>query len=134
MARSRRRPKPEFSLNIFQGTDPKTRRQGWIFLVQTVKEFVSFNYEIVLSATVEKNAITLHISGIHAPLMVMPGLGPAKGWVLIDDIVGSYTLTVRKLNKEVNDFRIVIGSDGLEVHGKSQQPFVTIGTEPLPLD
>lgn len=133
MARAKTIQDPDYTLNIFRGTDPKSRQEGWIFLVRTVKEFVSFAYEILLSVSVEGHEITLQISGIHAPLLAMPGVGPAKGLVLLKDIHGSYSLTVKKLNKGVNTFKIAVGPEGIKVREKPPQPFITLATDPLPL-
>jgi len=134
MARSRKSKEPEYRLNIFRARDPKSLQDGWVFLVRTVKEFVSFNYEILLSSAVEKNSITLKITGIHAPLLVMPGIGPAKGSVFLHDLHGPYALTVKKLNKEVNDFKIVLRNERAEVRNVSAKPFITLHTDALPLD
>ena len=134
MARSKKTKEPEYTLNIFRAQDPKTLHEGWVFLVRTVKEFVSFNYEILLSSTLGKNAITLKITGIHAPLLVMPGIGPAKGSVFLRDLVGPYALTVKKLNKEVNEFKIVLRDEIAHIRSVPDQPFITIRTEALPLD
>ena len=134
MARPKKRREPEYTLNIFRGTDPKTQQAGWIFMVRTIKEFVSFSYEILLSAAVEERVITIQISGIHAPLMVMPGVGPAKGVVLVKDILGSYTLIVRKLNKELNTFTIIVGPESVHLRDQPPQPFITVATDPLPVD
>lgn len=134
MARRKKTRDPEYTLNIFRGTHPKSRQEGWIFLVRTVKEFVSFNYEILLSSTVKDRTITLQISGIHAPLMVMPGVGPAKGMVLLSDISGDYSLVVKKLNKEVNVYQIHVGSDRVQLEERPPQPFITVLTQPPPLD
>jgi hypothetical protein len=133
MARTKPQRDPEYTLNIFRGTDPKSRHEGWIFLVRTVKEFVSFDYEILLSGSVAEHEITLQISGIHAPLLAMPGVGPAKGWVLLRDIQGPYTLTVKKLNKEVDTFKIVVGPEAVKLREKPPHPFIALSTEPLVL-
>lgn len=134
MARPKKTKDPEYTLNIFRAQDPKSLQDGWVFLVRTVKEFVSFNYEILLTSEVTKNAITLKITGIHAPLLVMPGIGPAKGSVFLRELQGPYALTVKKLNKEVNDFKIVLRNGRAEIRNIPAQPFITIQTEALPLD
>lgn len=134
MVRAKKAREPEYRLNIFRGTDPKTRQEGWIFYVRTVKEFVSFNYEILLTATVQGREITLQISGIHAPLMVMPGVGPAKGTALLKDIQGPYDLIVKKLNKEVTSFAITLGDDRVSLDRTPPHPFIQVSAEPLSLN
>lgn len=134
MARLKKAKEPEYTLNIFRAQDPRSLQEGWVFLVRTVKVFVSFNYEILLSGAVDKNAITLKINGIHAPLLVMPGIGPAKGSVFLRDLHGPYALTVKKLNKGVNDFKIVLQTARAQIRSTPDHPFITIGTEALPLD
>ena len=133
MARPKKSKEPEYTLNIFRAQDPKSLQDGWVFLVRTVKEFVSFNYEILLSSAVATNAITLKITGIHAPLLVMPGIGPAKGSVFLHDLNGPYALTVKKLNKDANDFKIVLRNERAEIRKVPDKPFITIHTDALPL-
>ena len=133
MAKAKKPREPEYTLNIFRGTDPKTRQEGWIFFVRTIKEFMSFDYEIILSAAIQDHSITLTISGIHAPLLVMPGVGPAKGIALLKDLHGSYSLTVKKLNKEVNIFKITFGPGGAQVRERPPHPFIAVAAVPLPV-
>ncbi len=134
MARAKKHREPEYRLNIFRGRDPKTRQEGWMFVVRTVKEFVSFNYEIVLSGATSGRTITLQISGIHAPLMVMPGVGPAKGMVLLKDLNGSYTLTVKKLSREINTFNLSVGPEEVHVEEGPPHAFITVSADPVDLD
>ena len=131
MTKGKKHREPEYRLNIYRGSDPKTREEGWLFYVRTVKEFVSFNYEILLSGTTHDRAITVQINGIHAPLMVMPGVGPAKGVIVFKDLQGEYTLSVKKLHRELNTFTLSVGPERARVEQGPPHPFITVSVEPL---
>ena len=131
MTKGKKHREPEYRLNIYRGIDPTTCQAGWLFYVRTVKEFVSFNYEILLSGTTNERAITVQINGIHAPLMVMPGVGPAKGVIMFKDLQGEYTLHVKKLHRELNTFVLSVGTERAHVQHGPPHPFITVSVEPL---
>ncbi len=89
MPRKKKRREPEYSLHVFHYHDDRTRRDLQIFLVQTIKEFTSFNYEILLDAVMRERLIQLKILGLRTTPLIMPGVGPAKGHREFTNLRGS---------------------------------------------
>jgi len=69
---------PDYTLNVFHHKDKETNVRSVVFLVQTTKVFVSFQYDILLQAKQEGDAVHIKVQGLHAPELLMPGSGPAR--------------------------------------------------------
>ena len=122
---------PDYTLNIFQGTDPESNEACISFVVQTTKIFVSFQYDILVDASVDGRTITLTIKGLHAPELLMPGSGPAYGAVNLTGLLGHYSLAVIKQDKTVNAFDIDIGEKEVTVLRSPKETFMTLSTESI---
>jgi hypothetical protein len=133
MPRKKKHRDPEYSLHVFHYYDDQTRRALQVFLVQTVKEFTSFNYEILLDAVMRERLIQLKILGLRTTPMIMPGVGPAKGRCDHTNLRGSYTLSVIKLNGETNDFQVDVTPTQISIHGTPMNPFIIVSSTPVPL-
>jgi hypothetical protein len=133
MPRKKKQRDPEYSLHIFHHFDERTRRALQVFLVQTVKEFTSFNYEILLDAVVLERLIQLKIQGLRTTPLIMPGVGPAEGHREFTNLQGSYNLSVVKLNGETNDFQVDVTPSQISIQGNPVHPFIIISNTPLPL-
>ena len=123
---------PEYSLHIFHHFDERTRKTLQVFLVQTIKEFTSFNYEILLEAALEDRCIHLKILGLRTTPLIMPGIGPARGRRDFTNLRGSYELDVMKLDRETNQFRLDVTSSRIAVKGTPTHPFIIVSTNPIP--
>jgi hypothetical protein len=124
---------PEYSLNIFHHYDEKIKRNVIVFLVQTIRIFVSFRYEILLEETVHGSVIDLKIVGLHVPELLMPQTGPAAGQRDFQELQGSYTLNVSKQDKTLNIFQIEILPDTVEIKQKPNNTFLIVSNEPVSL-
>ena len=69
---------PNYTLIIFHHYDEKVKRNVVVFLVQTTKIFVSFRYEILLEEELVDHEISLQITGLHVPELLLPQTGPAQ--------------------------------------------------------
>jgi hypothetical protein len=133
MPRRKKHRDPEYSLHVFHYLDERTRRTLQVFLVHTVKEFTSFNYEILLDAVLRERLIQLKILGLRTTPLIMPGVGPAKGHRDFTNLRGSYSLSIIKLDGETNDFQLDITPSQIAVHGNPPHPFITVTNTPVPL-
>jgi hypothetical protein len=122
---------PEYRLNIFYRYDEQTRQNKLVFLVRTVQEFVSFNYEIMLEEKVEGNIILLNIGGLNTPSSLMPGTGPARGKREFTGLKGLYALVVKKPDDTSNDFKIKILPDQVLIVESPKHPFVLLSNQPV---
>ena len=124
---------PDYTLNIFHHYDEKTKKNVVVFLVQTTKIFVSFQYEILLENGVAGDQINLRISGLHIPELLMPHTGPAQGRYDYTNLDGLYKLSVTKQDKTVNEFSIHISPSTVEIRHKPRTPFILISSDPVSL-
>jgi hypothetical protein len=133
MPRRKQHHDPEYSLHVFHHYDDRSRRALQIFLVQTIKEFTSFNYEILLDAVMHERLIQLKILGLRTTPLIMPGVGPAKGHRDFSSLRGSYNLSVIKLNGETNDFQLDVAPSRIAIHGNPAHPFIVVSNTPVPV-
>jgi hypothetical protein len=131
MPRKKKQHDPEYALHVFHHFDERTRRTLQIFLVQTIKEFTSFNYEILLDAALREKEIHLKILGLRTTPLIMPGIGPAEGRRDFTDLRGAYELNVIKLDGETNQFHLDVATSRITVKGNPSHPFITVSTRPL---
>jgi len=124
---------PEYTLNVYRRIDEASQEETVVFLVQTTRVFVSFRYEILLASEVEPGAVRIDILGLHAPSILMPESGPARGFREFAGLNGMYLVSVRKQDKSVNEFEIKIAKKGIEVVKTPSNPFIGISTEAVDL-
>ena len=133
MPRKKKQRDPEYSLHIFHHYDERVRKTLQVFLVQTAKEFTSFNYEILLDVAVEDRVIQLRILGLRTTPLIMPGIGPARGRRDFTDLRGSYLLSVIKLDGETNEFQLDMNPSNVDIGGAPSSAFITVSNKPVPL-
>ncbi|HEY6952716.1 MAG TPA: hypothetical protein VI758_09935, partial [Bacteroidota bacterium] len=63
----KKKHEPEYTLHVFHGSRPETNEAVTAFVVETVREFVSFNYEIPLESVIDGTSISLRIHGLRVP-------------------------------------------------------------------
>jgi hypothetical protein len=134
MPRKKKQRDPEFSLHIFHHYDERVRKTLQVFLVQTTKEFTSFNYEILLDVAVDDRVIQLRILGLRTTPLIMPGIGPARGRRDFTDLRGSYLLGVIKLDGETNEFQLEMNPSGIAIGGSPTSAFITVSNKPVLLN
>jgi len=128
---TKKKPDPEYRLNIFYHYDEQTKDRKLVFLFRTTQEFVSFNYEILLDDNVEDRTIRINIAGLNTPTSLMPGTGPAQGRKEYTMLEGTYLLVVRKLDGTRTDFRLEITADRVRILDTPRNPLVLISAEPV---
>jgi hypothetical protein len=131
MPRKKKQRDPEYSLHIFHYYDERVRKTLQVFLVQTTKEFTSFNYEILLDVAIEDRVIQLRILGLRTTPLIMPGIGPARGRRDFTDLRGSYVLSVIKLDGETNEFQLELNASSIAIGGTPTTPFITVSNKPV---
>ena len=133
MARRRKHREPEYSLHVFHHLDERIRKVLQVFLVQTVKEFTSFNYEILLDVAIQDRTIQMKILGLRTTPLIMPGVGPARGRRDFAELRGLYHLNVIKLDGETNEFQVNLTPSSIFITGNPTSPFITVSNEPMVL-
>lgn len=130
----KRTKEPEYTLNIFRHRDERTDTTNIVFLVQTVKEFTNFKYEILLNGKRNGKSLELNILGLRTTPLIMPGVGPAIGRKDFPNLRGSYALTVTKLDGEVNQFQLELTAKKITVQQPPQHVFIRVSTETVSLN
>ncbi|MCX6134124.1 MAG: hypothetical protein NTU47_09960 [Ignavibacteriales bacterium] len=133
MPRKRKHRNPEYSLHVFHYFDERIRKVLQVFLVQTVKEFTSFHYEILLDVALRERTIQVKILGLRTTPLTMPGVGPARGREDFSDLRGSYQLNIAKLDGELNEFQIDLSPSSIVISGSPASPFITVSNTPVML-
>ena len=124
---------PDYTLNIFHHYNEKTKQDVVVFLVQTTKIFVNFQYEILLEEELVGNKISIRITGLHVPELLLPHTGPAQGRFDHTNLEGQYKLVVTKQDKTVNEFSVAIASHQVDLLHKPKSPFIIVSGEPVDL-
>lgn len=124
---------PDYTLNVFHHKDKETNVRSVVFLVQTTKVFVSFQYDILLQAKQEGDAVHIKVQGLHAPELLMPGSGPARGRLEFPHLHGRYKVIVSKQDRTVNAFEIDISKDDVKLLKSPEHPFIAASTEAVEL-
>lgn len=128
-----KKKKPEYRLRVFHH-HPETGKHSVAVVIETLKEFVSFRYEVLLEDQRIENEIHIRILGLHAPVSVMPGTGPARGIRFYTTLSGPATIHVKKLDGEKNEFAVMIGRTSVSLVRSPRQPFVFFSTDPVTLE
>ncbi len=119
----------QYTLNIFPYFDEKKKREVIRFVVQTVRIFVHFRYEILLSNSIKDNIIQLNIEGLHVPTILLPESGPAVGIIDYENLYGTYTLNVTKQNGSLNTFTLNIDyNNTVTIEPKTKSLFILAST------
>ncbi len=128
-----RKHEPLYTLNIFPVYDDTTKQERIILLVQTVRIFIHFRYEIILQDSVENNEIHLKILGLHVPSILLPQQGPAVGWRDYELIEGLYKLIVTKQDGALNEFEINLKRHIVTIVSQPKNPFILVSNTSAPL-
>jgi len=101
-----------------------------LFGLRTINEFSNFHYEIIVEPAIADKTIRLDIRGLRAPQVTIPGSGPAVFRQEFPDLHGTYSLVVRKLDKQENFFTINITDKSVTVKDSDEQRFCDVVTNP----
>jgi hypothetical protein len=122
---------PEYTLHVVRRRDPDTNKTGIALVVQTVREFVSFEYQIPVESTKTGTMISMKIHGLHVPENLVPGKGRAKGFVIHERLNGAYDLVVTNVDGMENRFVVNIHPPEILVRGLTRRPFIVPSSEPV---
>ncbi len=128
---AKKKNEPEYLLRIFRHQDERTNKKGVVFAIETIAVFTNFKYEILLEEKRNNKEIELRIVGLHAPSLLMPGKGPARGSREYFDLKGTYTVRINKMGKEINEFRVEVSPNRIAVKDVSENPFIIARMDPL---
>ncbi len=120
----KKKHEPEYTLHFVNTEHPETGADVTACIVQTVREFVSFSYDIPLESTVEGREININIRGLRVPENLVPGKGQARGIFYHRRLKGTYDVLVTNVDGVVNKFEATFGPKDIEVKKASRKPFI----------
>ena len=120
----KKKHEPEYTLHIQQAIHPETGEEVTAFIVQTVREFVSFKYDIPLDSEILDSEIQLRIHGLRVPENLVPGKGQARGIIYHRRLKGKHDLAVTNVDGVLNRFGLTITHRTIEVKKNSRTPFI----------
>ncbi|MGA7160352.1 MAG: hypothetical protein WBZ48_05080 [Bacteroidota bacterium] len=118
----------EYRMLIQPSYDETLKKAGILFLIETVKQFSNFSYEVVVEETREEKRLTWSLHGLRAPELLMPSFGGAQFKKVYFDLKGTQTFILKKIDGETNEFRIKISPTSIAVQSITGTPFVSVYT------
>jgi hypothetical protein len=86
----------EYRLFIRSVLDEMEKKSGLRFCLETVKQFGSFNYEIVVNESHVGKTLIWTLHGLRAPELAMPAFGSAQFQKTYFDFNGRHRFILRK--------------------------------------
>lgn len=126
-----KKTEPEYLLRIYPHLDERTNENSVVLAIETLEIFTSFRYEILLEDKREGNTIELTIVGLHAPAMLMPGKGPARGSRSYTGLKGRYTIRINRMDKEINEFQVEFTAKKIKILDNPNKSFILARVDPL---
>lgn len=133
MARKKKLTEAEYRLRVFRVLNDRTSKPEIALVVETTKEFVSFHYEVLIADEKVGNTITVRILGLHTPMSVMPGVGPARAFRLYEHTSGMLTVIVQSPDGAENTYTLNMRPASPEVRGAPAHPFILFSSQPVEL-
>lgn len=131
MARKKKLPEAEYRLRVFRVLNARTSKPEIALVVETTKEFVNFHYEVLIEDKKVGNTIIVRILGLHTPMSVMPGVGPARALRLYEYSSGMLTVIIQSPDGAENVFKLNMRPASLEVREAPARPFVLFSSQPV---
>lgn len=128
--RTRPRPEPEYRLLIAPHVAERTQRHTTRFILETVKAFATFRYELSVATDVTDKEIRLHVLGFRTPHLSLPAAGPARYEQEFETLSGTYDVTVRGIDGRTDTFGVRFAPGEVELLRSPRHPFVQVSTDP----
>ena len=116
----------EYRMLIQATYDETLKRHGTSFLIETVKQFSNFSYEIVVDEKWTDNQLSWVLHGLRAPELLMPSFGGAQYRKVYFDLKGEYIFTLKKIDGEFNEITLKILPTSVAVKNFVGMPFVSV--------
>lgn len=98
----RKPDKLEYNAAFFYEFDEKTEDQFATIIIETVKEFTSFAYELSCDYMQEKNTVNILLMGLRAKPNAVPFIQPASAKIRLNNLNGEYIVNIYKQDGAVN--------------------------------
>ncbi len=118
----------EYRLLVVPAFDETLQQHGMLFLVETVKQFTNFNYQILIEESSAKRTVTWKIHGLSAPAMSMPAIGGARYDKIYFGLSGTVHFTLIKKDGQENTVTVKVSPTGVKLIDMPQHSFIAVYT------
>jgi hypothetical protein len=118
----------EYRMLIQPTYDETLKKSGTMFLIETVKQFSNFSYEVVVEEVLEGKQLIWSLHGLRAPELLMPSFGGAQFRKVYYDLKGTYVFILKKIDGGVNEFHVKILPSSVTLQHGPDTPFVSFYT------
>ena len=117
---------PEYRARIHMGEHPDTGEAALVVLVETLREFTSFAYELSLTAKSTPHGLRIHIGGLTVPSVTRPYAGPARGVVYVPQPGASALRCSFHVKKRIDTCTLDIAHGEVHIHIESETAGVVL--------
>jgi hypothetical protein len=121
---------PEYLLTVTSQYKEIEDEYRTVVILQTVREFASFRYELNVHEERHEQSITYRVTGLKAPQLSLPGNGPAFFTREYSTLRGPVKISVEGLDHKTNVFEFEVGEKAVRLTNAPQRPFVAVSTGP----
>ena len=129
MARQEHKENSEYRLLITPQYNERGQKYTTLFLLETVKSFASFRYDLSVEETLDKKTIRYRVLGLKTPHLSLPATGHAQFTREYDDLKGTYEVVVEGLDGKTNTFSVRIAPQQVRLMSSPTQSFITVCTD-----
>ncbi|MBP1649541.1 MAG: hypothetical protein H6Q30_2986 [Bacteroidetes bacterium] len=129
MARQDHRDTSEYRLLITPQFNERGQRYTTLFVLETVKSFASFRYDLSVEETLDRKTIKYKILGLKTPQLSLPATGHAQFMREYDDLKGTYEVVIEGLDGKVSTFSVRIAPQQVRLMNAPSQSFISICTD-----
>ena len=120
----------EYNLSITPRFNDRSQQWKTEFLLETTRQFASFQYELGVRELVQGKTIRFAVTGLKAPQFSFPTNGPAQFRKEFENLRGTYEIAIEGLDHRVNTFTVEIGEQSVRAVYRPVDPFVELLTDP----
>ncbi len=120
---------PEYRLLIAPRFNELGQKHTTMVLLETVKTFASFQYELSVRETITNRSVHLKVLGLRTPHLSLPATGHARYAREFDDLKGVYNVTVEGLDGRTNTFQLRITQSQVKLLDAPASPFIELVTD-----
>ncbi|MDE3057718.1 MAG: hypothetical protein KGJ59_07165 [Bacteroidota bacterium] len=118
----------EYRVLVTPTFDETLKKAGTLFLIETVKQFSNFNYEVVVEDHRLNETTIWSLHGLRTPELSMPSVGAAQFRKIYFDVKGKHNFILRKADGEENLFTMKISPSSVSILIQPEHLFASIYT------
>jgi hypothetical protein len=129
MGRQEHKENSEYRLLITPQFNERGQKYTTLFLLETVKSFASFRYDLSVEETLDKKTIRYRVLGLKTPHLSLPSPGHAQFMREYDNLKGTYDVVIEGLDGKTNSFSIRIAPQQVRLMSPPTQSFISVCTD-----